>query len=126
VDASDLPYSVLVPLAIQLIKLGVELRRSRHSKASRPTPVAVSSPRSKEAVVAKYLMLGTDGSQTWRLPDDVEVSQLRATIRRARQDRCSISIKILSDGVESDLDLDGSKITAFAVVEVPVRKAVGL
>lgn len=123
-DAPDLPYGVLVPLAIQFIKLGVELWRQRRSKSPRPTPVAISSPRSKEATVSKYLVLGTDGSQRWRLPTDTDVRRLRETIREAVEEGRSISVPIMDGSVESELVLPCSKIRAFTVLED--RKAIGL
>jgi hypothetical protein len=57
VDPSDLPYGLLVPLVIQLLRFGLELWRQRRSKSSRRSAITVSSsPRSKEAIVAKYLV----------------------------------------------------------------------
>jgi hypothetical protein len=37
-----------------------------------------------------------------------------------------ISIRVVTDGMESDLDVDGSRLTAFTVVEVADQKVVGL
>jgi hypothetical protein len=124
VDLPDLPYPVLVPVAIQLVKFGVELWRQ--SRSNPPSRSPISPPRPKEATVAKYLLLGTDGSQRWRLPDDADVTQLKATIREAMHDRRLITVEVMSDGVKSDLDVDGSKLTAFSVVPVRDRNVVGL
>jgi hypothetical protein len=124
VDLPDLPYPVLVPVAIQLVKFAIELWRQPRSKP--PSRSSISPPRPKESTVVRYLKLCADGSQTWRLPDDVDVPQLKATIREAMQDRRLISVKVVTDGMESDLDVDGSRITAFTVVEVADQKVVGL
>jgi hypothetical protein len=127
VDPSDLPYGLLVPLVIQLLRFGLELWRQRRSKSSRRSAITVSSsPRSKEAIVAKYLVLYTEGSQKLRLPDDVDVPKLKTLITEAIETRRSTSIRIVTDGMESDLVLNGSRITAFTVVEVPNRDVVGL
>ncbi len=123
-DLPDLPYSILVPAAIQLARFGIELWRQHRSKS--PSRPPISPPRPKEATVVRYLKLCADGSQTWRLPDDVDVSQLKASIRQAMQDRRLISVKVMTDGMESDLDVDGSRMTAFTVVEVADQNVVGL
>jgi hypothetical protein len=120
VDLPDLPYHLVIPVVIQLVKFAIELWRQPRSRSP------ISPPRPKEATVVRYLKLCADGSQTWRLPDGVDVPQLKATIREAMQDRRLISIKVVTDGMESDLDVDGSRITAFTVVEVVDQKVVGL
>jgi hypothetical protein len=76
--------------------------------------------------VAKYLVPYTEGSQKLRLPDDVDVPKLKTLITEAIETRRSTSIRIVTDGMESDLVLNGSRITAFTVVEVPNRDVVGL
>jgi hypothetical protein len=124
VDLPNLPYAVLVPVVIQLARFAIELSRQPRSKP--PSRSAISPPRSKETTVVRYLKLCADGSQTWRLPDDVDVPQLKATIREAMQDRRLISVKVVTDGMESDLDVDGSRVTAFTVVGVPTQNVVGL
>jgi hypothetical protein len=119
-DLPDLPYHLVIPVVIQLVKFAIELWRQPRSRSP------ISPPRPKERTVVRYLKLCADGSQTWRLPDDVDVPQLKATLREARQDRQVVSIKVITNGMPSDLDVDGSRITAFTVVEVPTQNVVGL
>jgi hypothetical protein len=126
VDLPDLPYHLIVPVVIQLAKFAIELWRQPRSKPPSRSPISPSTPTPKETTVVRYLKLCADGSQTWRLPDGVDVPQLKATIREAMQDRRLISVRVVTDGMESDLDVDGSRITAFTVVEVADQKVVGL
>jgi hypothetical protein len=124
VDLPDLPYPVLVPVAIQLVKFGIELWRQPRSKSPSRSPI--SAPTPKEATMTRYVVLYTERIQKLRLPDDVDVSKVKTTITEAIETGRSTSIRVVTDGMESDLVLNGSRITAFTVVEVPHQKVVGL
>jgi hypothetical protein len=124
VDLPDLPYPVLVPVAIQLAKFAIELWRQHRSKS--PSRPPISPPRPKEASMTRYLVLYTERIQKLRLPDDADVLKVKTTVTEAIETGRSTSIRVVTDGMESDLVLNGSRITAFTVVEVPDRKVVGL
>jgi hypothetical protein len=116
VDLPDLPYHILVPAAIRVVQFSIELWRQSRSR----------NPRYKDATVTRYLVLYTERIQKLRLPDDVDVPKLKATITDAIETGRSTSIKVVEGGVQSDLVLNGSRIPAFTVVEGSTQNVVGL
>jgi hypothetical protein len=121
---SDIPYQPLVPVAIQLVKFAIDLWRQPRSKPPSHSPI--SPPRPKEATMTRYLVLYTERIQKLRLPDDVDVPELKAVVTDAIETGRCTSIRVIEGGVQSDLVLNGSRIPAFTVVEVPTQNVVGL
>ena len=95
-DLPDLPYPVLVPVAIQLVKFGIELWRQPRSKSPSRSPI--SAPTPKEATMTRYVVLYTERIQKLRLPDDVDVSKVKTTITEAIETGRSTSIRVVTDG----------------------------
>lgn len=72
----------------------------------------------------KYLMLSTDASQRWRLPDEVTIEHVQAVISYAVGEKNGATIPVIvSDAfgrqAEARLIVNGAAVIACAVVEVP-------
>jgi hypothetical protein len=76
--------------------------------------------------LTRYLVRYTERIQKLRLPDDVDVPELKAIVTEATETGRCTTIRVVEGGVQSDLVLNGSRITAFTVVEVADQKVVGL
>jgi hypothetical protein len=74
--------------------------------------------------VPKYLMLSTDASQRWRLPDEVTIEHVQAVISYAVGEKNGATVPVVvSDAfgrqAEARLIVNGAALIACAVVEVP-------
>jgi hypothetical protein len=78
----------------------------------------------KEQAVAKYLMLSTDNSQRWRLPDEVTIEHVQAVLSYAVGEKNGATVPVVvTDGfgrrAEARLIVNGAALIAAAVVDVP-------
>jgi hypothetical protein len=74
--------------------------------------------------MAKHLMLGTEASQTWRLPPDTDLRALQNRIQdcMTRRSVMRVSVELgLGDRpvVQGQLMLNGATLVMAAVVESP-------
>jgi hypothetical protein len=74
--------------------------------------------------VPKYLMLSTDNSQRWRLPDEVTVEHVQAVISYAVGEKNGATVPVIVNDAfgrraEARLIVNGASLVAAAVVEVP-------
>ncbi len=72
----------------------------------------------------KYLMLSTDNSQRWRLPDEVTVEHVQAVLSYAVGEKNGATVPVVvTDGfgrrAEARLIVNGAALVAAAVVDVP-------
>jgi hypothetical protein len=78
----------------------------------------------KGTAVAKYLMLSTDNSQRWRLPDEVTIEHVQAVLSYAVGEKNGATVPVVvTDGfgrrAEARLIVNGAALVAAAVVDVP-------
>ena len=74
--------------------------------------------------MAKYLMLSTDNSQRWRLPDEVTIEHVQAVLSYAVGEKNGATVPVVvTDGfgrrAEARLIVNGAALIAAAVVDVP-------
>lgn len=72
----------------------------------------------------KFLMLSTDTSQNWRLPDETPVDSLRARIEEAMTNSEVIRVPVVvpvtrTETAISEVLLNGKTLPYAAVVELP-------
>jgi hypothetical protein len=84
----------------------------------------VAQPVRKGSAVAKYLMLSTDNSQRWRLPDEVTIEHVQAVLSYAVGEKNGATVPVIvTDGfgrrAEARLIVNGAAVVAAAVVDVP-------
>ncbi len=67
----------------------------------------------------KYLLLGSDGSQRWELPDNADLKRIRKNVSDAMATGSVMHVVVHHGGTPTLLILNGANLVAVALVEDP-------
>jgi hypothetical protein len=70
-------------------------------------------------MAAKYLVLGTDRSQMWDLPDDADLDSVTRAVSDCMVRKNTTHVTVKLQGTTTELYLNGAVLATAAVVEEP-------